>query len=61
MKPKIKTEKIYPKVRLNALHHHKQDYIDLEFREEGIYVVTCTDHVGNEFLMPYSILKGCLE
>ena len=60
MKPKIRTKKIYPKVRIHALHEHTQDYIDLEFREKGIYVVTCTDNCGNDFLIPYETIKGVL-
>lgn len=60
MKPKIKTQKVYPKVRIHALKHHTQDYIDLEFRDNGIHIVTCTDNVGNEFLIPYETIKGVL-
>lgn len=56
IKPKIKTIKIYPKVRIYATGKFKQDYIDLEFKEKGIYITTCTDNCGNVFFVPYELL-----
>lgn len=61
IKPKIRTEKIYPKVRIFPIKNFKYcDYIELEFRENGIYVVTNTDNCGNEFMIPYETIKGVL-
>jgi hypothetical protein len=60
IKPKIKNVKVYPKVRIHA-KYHKSDYLDLEFREKGIHVISCTDNCGNEFFIPYEIIKGVLN
>ena len=48
--------KVFPKERIYALNCFKHDFIDLEFKNDGIHVVTCTDNVGNDFLIPYYLL-----
>ena len=61
-RPKIRTEKAYPKVRILPIKNFKNtDYIELEFKENGIYVITNTDNCGNEFLIPYEIIRGGIK
>lgn len=61
VKPKIKTVKIYPTLRILPIKNFRHtDYIEMEFREKGIYIVTNTDNCGNEFIIPYEIVKGMM-
>lgn len=45
-------------IRINAAHFHKTDYIDLRFGKNGIFLTTCTDNCGNEFYIPYEVIKN---
>lgn len=61
-KPIIKQKRIYPKVFLKPMDkRHINDFIELEFKDKGVYINTCIDNAGNMFFLNYGIIEGVLH
>lgn len=59
---KIEIKKIYPILRLEPISKPKfNDHIELEFKDNGVYIVPCVDNCGNDFYVSYKTLKRYLQ